>query len=209
MTQDEIFISGEGDAYFRRNKDHINHTFETDMILKLIKRNNLKPDRVFEAGCSSASRLEALRKEYGCECYGIDPSYEAIEKGMRDYPRLSLSRSTISESRFADQFFDMVIVNFVFHWIDRSLLLESCAKLDHCLKWGGYLIIGDFYKPGFVKRAYHHVDTEEMFTYKQCYPDIFLATGNYSIVASEIYPYDKTDDTGVVILRKQNLSILE
>jgi len=77
------------------------------------------------------------------------------------------------------ELFDLIIVNFVFHWIDRTNLLRSVAEIDRLLVDGGFLIIGDFFPSNLTKVRYHHLDDEKVYTYKQNYAGIFTASGLY------------------------------
>jgi len=86
--------------------------------------------------------------------------------------------------KYDDNFFDLVIIGGVFHWIDRSSLLLSVAKIDACLKFSGKLIIGDFQIPMFFKRRYAHIKGKEVYTYKADYKKIFMSAGIYKEVAT-------------------------
>ena len=79
--------------------------------------------------------------------------------------------------------FDLVIINFVFNWIDRSNLLRSVAEIDRLLVDGGFLIIGDFLPSNLTKVRYHHLPEKEVYTYKQNYAATFLASGLYHPVS--------------------------
>jgi SAM-dependent methyltransferase len=77
------------------------------------------------------------------------------------------------------ELFDLIILNFVFNWIDRTNLLRSVAEIDRLLVDGGFLIIGDFFPSNLTKVRYHHLDDEKVYTYKQNYAGIFTASGLY------------------------------
>ena len=76
-----------------------------------------------------------------------------------------------------------MIVNFVFHWIDRENLLRSIAEVDRLVRDGGWLIIGDFLPSNRLQVRYHHLQDETVFTFKQNYADTFLASGLYHQVS--------------------------
>jgi len=78
--------------------------------------------------------------------------------------------------------FDLIIVNFVFHWIDRANLLRSMAEIDRLLEDSGYLIIGDFLPSNLTKVQYHHMEDPKIYTYKQNYAATFTASGLYHLV---------------------------
>lgn len=78
--------------------------------------------------------------------------------------------------------FDLIIVNFVFHWMDRSSLLRSVAEIDRLLEDKGFLIIGDFFPSGQLRVPYHHLPNQQVYTYKQNYAAPFLTSGLYRLV---------------------------
>src|SRR5262249_45817990 len=79
--------------------------------------------------------------------------------------------------------FDLIIINFVLHWVDRSTLFATLAEIDRLLVDGGHLIIGDFYPANRMRVRYHHLPDAEVYTYKQDYSAAFLASGLYHQVA--------------------------
>jgi SAM-dependent methyltransferase len=75
--------------------------------------------------------------------------------------------------------FDLVIVNFVFHWIDRANPLQSVAEVDRMVRDGGLLIIGDFHPSNRLRVPYDHLENHEVHTYKQDYAEAFFSSGLY------------------------------
>jgi ubiquinone/menaquinone biosynthesis C-methylase UbiE len=116
---------------------------------------------------------------------GVDPSEAAITQGRAAYPNVQFLQGVASALPIEqDSGFDLVVVSSVFHWIDRSTLLRSCAEADRMLAEGGFLVIGDFY-PALPERVnYHHRTDVELYTYKQNYAEIFIATRLYTQFAS-------------------------
>lgn len=208
MNQDTIFLNGEGDAWFNRNKDRLKKSETKNPIFGQLLDLKISPTRILDVGCAGGDMLEQLRNQLGCECYGVDPSLDAIKNGTKRYSKISLSRGTAADMKFSIHFFDMITARFVFHWIDRNTLLESCAKIDTYLKWGGHLVINDFYSDGFIKQKYHHLPKEDVFTYKQYYPNIFLSTGNYDLISNAVFEYDNTDKQFLTILKKKHNVLL-
>jgi SAM-dependent methyltransferase len=80
--------------------------------------------------------------------------------------------------------FDLVIVHFVFGWVDRTRLLRTVAEVDRLLCDGGHLIIGDFMPLAPTRVGYHHLPDEQAYTYKQNYADVFLAAGIYEQICT-------------------------
>lgn len=194
-NQNTVFFEQEGDAYYRRNKD-IDET-EIDWPLKMILE---PPERVLDIGCSLAFRLAAIRKRYGCECVGIDPSQAVIDQEGKKYPDIQFIRCFAHEIPL-DEPFDLVIAQLVFTWIARETLIASVAEIDRlCSK---YLIISDFLPGKPVKRTYHHIEDGSVWSYKQDYAQIFLATGLYKVEKRQVYRYDEFDQAVCTLLKKE------
>ena len=126
MTQDEIFQSGEGDQWYERNK--VKLVPKDDFICRMIESIGVHPRRIVEVGCSNGYRLEYLRQKFHAVCYGYDISNEAIEAGCDAFPEIHLKQKALHEIPY-DTSFDLVICNFVLHWVDRSLLVQSMSRI--------------------------------------------------------------------------------
>ncbi|GAB4407541.1 MAG: hypothetical protein Fur0044_00520 [Anaerolineae bacterium] len=183
-----------------------------DPVLKMLQLADLRPENVLEIGASNGYRLHELQTKFKCKATAVEPSQEAIEDGQGRYPEIAFLQGVASDLPIKDdEQFDLVIVNFVFHWIDRATLLRSVAETDRVLKDGGHLIIGDFY-PAYPERViYHHLPESNVWTYKQNYGEIFLATHLYNLVAflaldhssHEVRPkIDPKNRTQVALLQK-------
>ena len=182
-SQDQIFADFEGDRWFARNNPRP-EKFDpaTDPVCRLIDLYHLKPRNVIEVGAANGVRLEAIRQRYHSRVWGIDVSSKALADGKSRFPQIQFIRGA-AHAIPTIQSFDLVIINFVFHWIDRSNLLRSIAEVDRIVMAGGLLIIGDFYPSNFIKVRYHHLPDRKVYTYKQNYAEIFAASGLYSHVA--------------------------
>ena len=182
MIQDSIFLDYEGDNWFKRNINGIANISKHDYILNIINLYNLVPKHVLEIGASNGFRLDELHKLYGSECTAVEPSELAIKDGKERYPHIQFHKSLASELPFEDTKFDMVIINFVFHWISREKLFKTIFEIDRVLSDNGILIIGDFMPDSPVKVNYHHVRDEQMWTFKQDYSRIFTSSNLYTLV---------------------------
>lgn len=191
--QDRIFFEYEGNNWFRRNKESLK--VDGDLPLFLMEIYNIKPRRVLEVGASNGYRLAEIHKKFGAEVYAVEPSTSAIKDGEKEFPFIIFQRATMETMRPEKHFFDLIIVNSVFHWVDRETLLSNIANLNNALNWGGYLIIGDFQLQFPTKRKYHHLE-EKVSTYKLDYKKIFLATGFYKEIATISKDHDKKALTG-------------
>lgn len=187
MPQDNYFVNGEGDAWFKRNETYLTGSIDTDWPLSLMAQYGLNPKTVLEVGCSNGWRLGKILQQQGdVRCVGVEPSQEAIADGKKRYPAIEFHQGAAAAIPLQEQF-DVVIVNFVLHWIDRATLLKSVAEIDRMVKDGGYLIIGDFLPDSPCRSFYHHLPTEKVYTYKLHYPKLFAASGLYSVVADLSY----------------------
>ena len=213
--QDEIFKKEEADRWFERNKESL--VPKEDLIIKIIRDYRLldKASKVLEVGSSNGFRLAKIHEEFGSKVFAIEPSKKAVEDGKSKWDFITFYQSTIAEFEENKHFlgFDLIIVNSVFHWIDRSSLLLSIAKVDRMLKWGGHLILGDFQTPIPIKRKYHH--REGVFTYKQLYKEILTSSCMYVELFSMAFNHDTKSLSeidmntffSISLLRKEELYI--
>ena len=182
MTQEDIFRRGEADAWFKRNKEALAAKIN-DPIIRLLEEYKIEPKKILEVGCSNGWRLGLMKGER----VGVEPSAEAITDGRKRYPDVRFLQGTASDIPL-DETFDLVIVNFVFHWIAREMLLRSVSEVDRCVaKEGGYLVIGDFLPDQPITNEYKH--TKGVFTYKMDYASIFTAANLYKIIALETFSH--------------------
>lgn len=184
MDQETAFLNGEGDNWFLRNRSQLTNSqkVEGDSVLRLVEMFRLTPRKVLEVGASNGVCLAAIAEKYDATCFGIDPSEKAIKDGNERYPSLRLYKGVASGLPFDDEEFDLVVANFVFHWVDRGRLLKSVSEIDRVLQWGGYLAIGDFLPPSPCRTKYHHLPTAGVWTYKQDYSQLFTASSLYHLV---------------------------
>ncbi|MDB5801082.1 MAG: hypothetical protein JWL63_2021 [Rhodocyclales bacterium] len=195
IQQDEVFRAGEGDAWFRRNAAsldaHAGHDWVLDTLGRLSGRERITT--VCEVGCASAWRLARLPEVLPAATRraGFDLSADAIEHGRKRDGALELRVGTASEPPFAEQF-DLVIVSFILHWIDRSLLTRSLAAIDALVAPGGYLVVADFLPDSPCRRRYHHRDDVALYTYKQDYAAAFKATNLYREISRSVFHHSET-----------------
>lgn len=197
MIQDKIFELSEADNWFLRNRETlIGKDAEKDLIFTLIKKlkDNNKIEKVLELGCSNGYRLNFLKTTYKNinRAVGMDASQKAVEDGIKRY-NLELYKDTIIDFKYNEQF-DMVIVNFVYHWLDRATVLKAIANTDSLVKEGGYLIVGDFLPDFPQKRFYHHLPEEKIYTYKLDYSKVFESLNTYKTIHKTTFDADSGYD---------------
>jgi SAM-dependent methyltransferase len=193
MKQDDIFAAGEGDQWFQRNCSGLGSVepLTTDPVLRVIRLAGLKPQKAIEIGASNGFRLHILQQIYRCRVTAVEPSEAAIAHGRTEYPEVDFVQGVASSLPIEDDAgFDLVIVNGVLCWVDRSTLLRSCAEVDRLLAENGFLVIGDFLPPSRERVYYHHRTDVALYTYKQNYAEIFLATGLYTQFASLVFDHE-------------------
>ncbi|GAA5159283.1 class I SAM-dependent methyltransferase [Viridibacterium curvum] len=194
-TQDDVFGKSEGDAWFQRNVACLSDVDHPDRMLDILSRLDEREgiNSVCEVGCAHGWRLARLPEALPNvqRRAGFDLSAAAIEDGMRRCPELELRVGGASAPPFHEQF-DLVIVNFVLHWVDRSLLLKTLAAVDDLVAPGGWLAVGDFLPDSPCRRRYHHRPDVELYTYKQDYSAAFTATGLYREVSRSVHHHADT-----------------
>ncbi len=181
--QDKLFAGSEGDQWFLRNQQALEHFDpDTDILLKLMALYHLRPRKALEVGAANGSRLAAIAARHGSKVTAVEPSPEAIRHGKASFPAVEFVMGTAASIPLQTSF-DLIIVNSVFHWVDRTSLLRSIAEIDRLLEDGGFLLLGDFLPSNLLKVPYHHVKDRDIYTYKQSYSAAFLASGLYQLLA--------------------------
>jgi SAM-dependent methyltransferase len=183
MNQDRLFFEREGDRWFERNRSALD-AFDAaaDLPSRLIELYGLRPRSVLEIGAANGARLAALHKNCPAHAVAVEPSEQAVRDGQRRFPFITFIRAGASDVPLREVF-DLVIVNFVFHWIDRQNLLRAVAETDRLVRAGGDLLIGDFSPANRLAVRYHHLADQAVYTFKQNYAATFLASGLYHTVA--------------------------
>lgn len=191
MLQDEYFKKDEGDNWFKRNKDALTREEKifSDIPFNMINEYGIKPDKILELGCSNGYRLHALETLNPSKVIGIDVSSVAVEDGKKRYPGLDLRVGEMASLPLADERFDLVIVNFVLHWVSRNNFFKAISEIDRVIEEGGILVLGDFLPDIPTKVKYHHRD-EEIFTYKMDYTKVFTGSNLYSTIAVKTFDHD-------------------
>jgi SAM-dependent methyltransferase len=198
VEQDYIFLEGEGDSWFNRNSEAINEIkfdFPTYLIDLIKDKSGIR--KIAELGCSNGWRLKKLQEIFpDILLSGIDASAAAIKDGQKKYPHLELHQGLLADIPLREEY-NVVIVYFVFHWVDRSSLAKSIAEVDRLVRDGGMLIIGDFYPDFPQRRRYHHLPEDNVFTYKQNYSAIFESFGTYKEITKFTGNHDQEKDLAI------------
>jgi SAM-dependent methyltransferase len=193
-SQDNIFGTSEGDAWFARNADGMSRQ-QYDPLCRLLERlPSAAIERMRSAcdvGCSSGLRLARLARLLpdATRLCGFDASSKAIDAGRAEHPGFDLRPGLVDAPPFAGPF-DLVTIGFVLHWVGRANLSSAVAAIDRMVADGGYLLIADFLPDRPCARPYHHRQDVEIFTYKQDYGAAFTGLGLYEEIARETFAHD-------------------
>jgi len=211
MKQRDVFLESEGDAWFVRNSPglKVRKLPESDPILQEILKlpaESVNPGtRVLEIGCGDGSRLTWLKERLRFECYGIDPSRQAVraasERGV------NAQQGTADHLPFDDGALDMVIFGFCLYLCDREDLFRIACEADRVLRNPGWILIQDFYSRTPIKREYHH--RSGIFSYKMDCQTLFTWSPAYTTLSQRImhhsehtYTDDRQEWVAVSVLRK-------
>lgn len=190
MSQKEIFVNGESDNWFLRNKETLKNRSEfidVNEMLAFIKPNNT----ILEIGCSNGAKLNYIQNQlpnFNVSLFGIDPSTKSIEDGNNNFNNLKLEVGTSDCLNYKDDFFDIIIVGFCLYLVDRNLIFKTVAEIDRVLKQGGLVIITDFEPPFPIKKPYFH--KQGVFSYKNNYSNFFIAGGHYNLIKKLHYNHN-------------------
>lgn len=199
MSQRDIFLEGEGDAWFIRNSknlsslDNVKNGVEISFILSELLPFKDCIHEVLEIGCGNAIKLEVLCNELNAVGSGLDPSVKAINNGndRKKDTELRLFVGSADFLPFDTDSFDVVFFSFCLYLVDRSFLLKTLSEADRVLRPGGFLCITDFDVPVPLKRGYVHAP--QVFSFKNDYTRFFCQNGLYSLFAkksfSHSYPF--------------------
>ena len=209
MNQKDVFLASEGNAWFLRNTRKLTELDDiSDIVLEAIKFIDLPcSSHILEIGCSNGKRLKLLQNLYkNVDCFGIDPSKEAVNTGSKEY-NLDLRVGTADSLPFDNNYFSLIIFGFSLYLCDRKDLFKIAYEADRCLCNKGYLIIKDFHPPFSYKNSYSHyeglssykMDYSLMFKWNPSYTEIFKVISSHQGFIQLEIPDERI---GVTILYK-------
>jgi ubiquinone/menaquinone biosynthesis C-methylase UbiE len=184
MDQKEIFSTVEGDNYFGRNKHKLTSS-DDDPVINAVAHLALHPKKILEIGCCNGWRLQLLKDIYAADCWGVDPSTEAIQTGRTEFKEVNLAEGTAEALPHASQMFDMIIYGFCLYLCDRSDLFKIAYEADRVLMELGHIVILDFHPPCQYRNPYaHHAG---LYSYKMNYSQLFLWNPAYSLSYQKMF----------------------
>jgi ubiquinone/menaquinone biosynthesis C-methylase UbiE len=206
MSQKDVFLQSEGDAWFERNRLSRIDDASTEPVLKSLTALGIKPKRVLEIGCSSGNRLATIANALDAECHGVDPSAKAIEYGRGQYPNLSLRQGTADELLFGPTYFDVVIFGFCLYLCDPTDYFKIAWQADRVLADKGFLIIKDFFSAQPYRNSYSHTVT--LYSHKMEFSKMFRWHPAYTLLSRsylehrEPMTFDQNERISIDLMRK-------
>lgn len=215
-SQRKVFLEGEGDAWFQRNRlvdaDQLAVYFDQDPLIELLE--NLPLPRgpevsVFEVGCGQGLRLARLNSSKGWSVAGLDPSEEAIAAvTSAGYDGVV---GTAEALPLHDRSVDLLIYGFCLYLCDRDDLFRIAAEAHRVLKPQSWLAILDFWSPRQQVNAYRHRTGID--SYKDDLPAMFVWHPSYVITdhclrhhSTGLYTDDPQEWVSATLLRKCDLA---
>jgi ubiquinone/menaquinone biosynthesis C-methylase UbiE len=176
ISQKQIFLDGEGDAWFTRNADY--DIDQLDHVDKEILKHLPQKADVLEIGCADGRRLARIQQSHrsNSKLVGVDPSTSAIQVGLTKFQGLDLRIGT-ADTLPTNESFGSVILGFCLYLCDRKLLSKIVSEVDRVLLDNGTLMIIDFDPPHPRKRQYKHHDG--LWSYKMDYSTLFTALPHF------------------------------
>lgn len=212
MSQKDIFLQSEGDAWFTRNQQALATRKLPDadpLLCEILDIYNRCGGglRVLEIGCGDGARLAWLKENLNADCYGIEPSAQAVAAACAK--GLNVQQGTADVLPFDAQSFDIVIFGFCLYLCDREDLFRIASAADRVLRTPGWLMILDFFSPMPRAKTYHHSPGVQ--SHKMDYRTLFNWHPDYACMTHKVRHHSKLDYTdeqdewiAVSILRKHH-----
>jgi ubiquinone/menaquinone biosynthesis C-methylase UbiE len=178
MSQKDVFLSGEGDAWFDRNPKEMD--CDSDPVIKAIQEFGIVPRKVLEIGCASGLRLACLRSKFACECHGVDPSTKAVQREGTP-TGVQLRQGTADSLPYDDDTFDLAIFGFCLFLCDPADHFRIACETDRVVRSPGFLVILDFNTPIPYRTPYRH--HPEIYTRKMDWSRMFVWHPAYRLVS--------------------------
>ncbi len=106
--------------------------------------NNL---RLLDAGCSYGYGTRFFSNKAN-ETYGIDVDEDSLKVAQSRYPHINFSYSMLEDTKFDDEFFDVIIMNDVLEHTEDKI--RTLSEMYRILKPGGKIIISTPHKGIFA-----------------------------------------------------------
>ena len=188
----DLWMQSEGDEYHQRNADapaYAAYDLESDYVYRHLVDAGVQSlaacTTIIDVGCSYGRRTETFHAVFAAQrSYGIDPSRQAVDQLAPPVTGVHALAHTFDVGEQAD----LLLCNFVMHWVDRAHLMATLANIDRHTKTGGVVVVSDFAPCHRHERVPYDHHTA-IGTYKAWYEEMFMATGMYRRLASRVLTY--------------------
>jgi ubiquinone/menaquinone biosynthesis C-methylase UbiE len=151
--------------------------------------------------------LHHIQKNFGLECFGIDPSVRSVH--LANELGVQASKGTADWLDYSRDKFDFVVFGFCLYLCDRDDLFQIAKEADRVLKPYGWLLIHDFFSPSPVARDYSHYAGVKSF--KMDYRKLFEWHPNYTCISHHISSHcdsaftdDRNEWIAISVIRKKS-----
>lgn len=193
-NQKQIFLDGEADNWFKRNKKNIKKNNVTknrmviDVIKQLINKQNHKKKNFLEIGCANGVFILDLKKKIkNYKVFGLDPSQKGIKELKQK--KVDCRVGTADNIPFKKNTFDVIFFNFCLYLCDTNDYNKIYHSADKVLKKNGFIIIFDFFSKKIKKVPYKH--DKRLFSIKQDFRKIFKKNKKYECIYHTTFNYSK------------------
>jgi len=114
---------------------YVYHLLEHDT--KSLLKNVKQLGKILDVGCGTGTRLEVFRKTGLKDCYGIEPSDEAVY--AKNIKKLPVEQKSLTNLTSLGDSFDIITLYHVFEHLDNPASHLKVIKKN--LNLGGYLVI--------------------------------------------------------------------
>lgn len=186
-NQGDLFLSGEGDSWFRRNLASRPYEEVASLVeLEIINiagggglKNLALP--IAEIGSSRGDRIYRISWALDLDGIAIDPSAEAIKQGEQLFgPRVRYLQGLASEMPIADRSVGLVFFGFCLYLTNGLEVQSAIVEASRTLAEGGYVAIYDFDSPDEVETKYEHL--EPLISYRRAYVPL-METHGFTLIS--------------------------
>lgn len=182
MSQEEIFLLGEGDRWFQRVvncQPHSPKLLERErLLISSIPRKLQSPAGTFvEVGCSRGDSLRRISNETGMTAVGIEPSESAIAAGKSLFTGLDLRKGTASQTGLPTHFADVLYFGWCLTYVESTAMPCVMAEVKRVLKHDGILAVYDFDFFGSRDFEWDYKHLSGVKTYRRNYLQLFAREG--------------------------------
>jgi ubiquinone/menaquinone biosynthesis C-methylase UbiE len=211
MTQRDVFMQGEADQWYERNRNALSDEQKIlkDPLLRVFSSwvPASAPLSVLEVGCANGWRLKALREIWPqATFFGIDPSSKAIAQS--ESRKIQLQVGTAEKLPYKNSSINLLVFGFCLYLVDRDHLFEIAAEADRVLAENGKIAILDFFSDRPYSNPYTHragirsfkMDYSKLWSWNPAYK-----LDTHSVMSHDGGPLENPDDAiAVSILQKDS-----